>query len=257
MGERQQRSDAPDRGRGRGAQADRRSRQRHADGGSPAARNELNSDRVRRDQRTRGARLRCQHGATGGNITGFTQIDFAVVGKSVEMLKAIAPALERVGLMYNPETYGFYDTYLERFQADARWQMELARAAVRTPPDIEVAIADIASRARGGLVVLSDTFNFVNNAGIRAALDRHPLPHIVPWRHYVADGGLMSYGPDIDDVFRRSADYVDRILRGGNPAELPVQAPTKFELVINLKTAKALGLNAPSHLLAVADEVIE
>ena len=163
----------------------------------------------------------------GGNITGFTQVDFSVVGKSVEMLKAIAPTLTRVGLMYNPETYGFYDTYLERFQAEARWSMELTRAAVRVPSDIDLAVADIAKRPAGGLAVLTDAFNFINQATIHAALERHPLPHIVPWRKFVADGGLMSYGPDVDDVFRRSADYVDRILKGASPAELPAQAPTK------------------------------
>ena len=193
----------------------------------------------------------------GGNITGFTQVDFSVVGKSVEMLKAIAPALTRVGLMYNPETYGFYDTYLERFQAEARWSMELTRAAVRVPADIDVAVADVAARPGGGLAVLSDTFNLINEATIHAALERYRLPHIVPWRQFVAGGGLMSYGPDGDDIFRRSADYVDRILKGANPAELPAQAPTRYELVINLKTAKTLGLNVPPSLLAIADEVIE
>ena len=193
----------------------------------------------------------------GSNITGFTQVDFSVVGKSVEMLKGIAPALTRVGLMYNPETYGFYDTYLARFQAEARWSMELTRAAVRVPADIDVAVADIAARPGGGLAVLSDTFNLINEATIHAALERYRLPHIVPWRQFVADGGLMSYGPDGDDIFRRSADYVDRILKGANPAELPAQAPTRYELVINLKTAKALGLDVPPSLLAIADDVIE
>jgi putative ABC transport system substrate-binding protein len=193
----------------------------------------------------------------GGNITGFTQVDFSVVGKSVEMLKAIAPALTRVGLMYNPETYGFYDAYLERFQAEARWSMELTRAAVRVPKDIDGAVADVAARPGGGMAVLSDTFNLINEVRIRAALERYRLPHIVPWRQFVAGGGLMSYGPDGDDIFRRSADYVDRILKGANPAELPAQAPTRYELVINLKTAKALGLDAPPSLLAIADDVIE
>ena len=193
----------------------------------------------------------------GGNITGFTQVDFSIVGKSVEMLKAIAPALTRVGLMYNPETYGFYDTYLERFQAEARWSMELTRAAVRVPADIDVAVADVAARPGGGLAVLSDAFNLINQATIHAALERYRLPHIVPWRQFVAGGGLMSYGPDVDDIFRRSADYVDRILKGANPAELPAQAPTRYELVINLKTAKALGLDCAAVVLAIADEVIE
>ena len=193
----------------------------------------------------------------GGNITGFTQVDFSVVGKSVEMLKAIAPALTRVGLMYNPETYGFYDAYLERFQAESRWSMELTRAAVLVPEDIDGAVADVAARPGGGMAVLSDTFNLINEVRIRAALEHYRLPHIVPWRQFVAGGGLMSYGPDGDDIFRRSADYVDRILKGANPAELPAQAPTRYELVINLKTAKALGLDVPPSLLAIADDVIE
>jgi putative ABC transport system substrate-binding protein len=193
----------------------------------------------------------------GGNITGFTQVDFSVVGKSVEMLKAMAPALTRVALMYNPQTYGFYDTYLEKFQSEARWSMELTRAAVRAPADIDVVVADVASRPGAGLVVMSDAFNLINQAAIRAALERYGLPHIVPWRQYLTLGGLMSYGPDSEDIFRRSADYVDRILKGAAPADLPVQAPIKYELVINLKTAKTLGINVPPSLLALADEVIE
>lgn len=193
----------------------------------------------------------------GGNITGFSLVDFSIVGKSVDMLKAIAPALTRVGLMYNPETYGFYDSYLERFQREARWPMELIRVAVREPSDIEPAIAGVAARPGGGLVVLADVFNSVNQAKIRVALDRHRLPHIVPWRQYVSAGGMMSYGPDLDDIFRLSADYVDRILKGANPGDLPAQAPTKYELVINLKVAKALGLDVPRSLMAIADELIE
>jgi putative ABC transport system substrate-binding protein len=193
----------------------------------------------------------------GGNITGFTLVDFSVVGKSVEMLRAMAPAITHVGLMYNPETYGFYDGYLKRFQAEARWSMALTRAAVRVPADIEAVVAHIAAQPSGGVVVMTDTFNSVNQATIRVALEKYQLPHIVPWRQYVAGGGLMSYGPDLDDIFRLSADYVNRILKGANPAELPAQAPTKYELAINLKTAKSLGLAVPPSLLAIADEVIE
>jgi putative ABC transport system substrate-binding protein len=167
----------------------------------------------------------------GGNISGFSLVDFSIVGKSVDMLKAAAPMLARVGLMYNPETYGFYDAYLERFQREARWPMELTRVAVRVPSDIEPAIAELAARPGGGLVVLADASNSVNQSTIRAALDRHQLPHIVPWRQYVSAGGLMSYGPDLEDIFRLSANYVDRILKGANPGELPAQAPTKYELV--------------------------
>ena len=193
----------------------------------------------------------------GGNITGFTLVEFSAVGKSVEMLKAMAPALTRVGLMFNPETYAFYDAYLERFQAEARWSMEMTRAAVRVPADIDAAVAVIAAQPGGGVAVLPDAFNATNQAPIRTALERHRLPHVVPWRQFVSRGGLMSYGPDLVDIFRRSADYVDRILKGANPAELPAQAPTKYELVINLKTSKALGLTVPPTLLALADEVIE
>jgi putative ABC transport system substrate-binding protein len=193
----------------------------------------------------------------GGNITGFTLVDFSIVGKSVEMLRAIAPALTHVGLMYNPETYGFYDTYLKRFQTDARWSMGLARAAVRVPADIDVTVANTAAQPNGALVILSDTFNLINQATIQTAVAKYRLPHVAPWRQFVVDGGLMSYGPDVYDIFRRSADYVDRILRGANPADLPVQAPTRYELVINLKTAKTFGLAVPPSLLALTDEVIE
>ena len=157
----------------------------------------------------------------GGNITGFTQVDFFIVGKSVEMLKAIAPELTRVGLMYNPETYSFYDTYLSRFQAEARWSMELTRAAVRVPADIDVTVAEVASRPNGGMVVMSDAFNSIHQATIRKSLERYQLPHIVPWREYVTSGGMMSYGPSLNDIFRRSAQYVDRILKGATPSELP------------------------------------
>ena len=193
----------------------------------------------------------------GGNITGFTLVDFSVVGKSVEVLRAIAPELLFVGMMYNPETYGFYDDYLSRFEAEARWSMQLRRAAVRVPDDIAVAVGELASLPKSGLAVLPDAFNSVNQATIRAALARYPLPHIVPWRQYVTAGGMMSYGPNFEDIFRRSADYVDRILKGASPAELPAQAPTKYELVINLKTTRALGLRVPDQLLALADEVLE
>jgi putative ABC transport system substrate-binding protein len=193
----------------------------------------------------------------GGNITGFVQTDFSTVGKSVEMLKAMAPTLKSVGLMYDPETYAFYDAYIERFQTEARWPIEFKRVAVRAPADIGPAIKGFASQAGAGLVVMVDAFNTINQVTIRMALEDHPLPHIVPWRSFVESGGLMSYGPDVDDIFSRSTDYVDRILKGAKPADLPVQAPTGYELAINLKTARALGLDAPPMLLAIANQVIE
>ena len=193
----------------------------------------------------------------GGNLTGSTQGDFSIIGKSVDLLKAMAPAMTRVGLMYNPETYGFYDDYLAKLQAEARWPMELKRVAVRSLPDIESGIKDFAAQPGGGLAVLADAFNTINQATIRKVLEQHPLPHVVPWRPFVRAGGLMSYGPDVDAIFEYSAGYVDRILKGTSPADLPAQNPTKFELTINLRAAKALGLEVAPSLHAIADEVIE
>ena len=193
----------------------------------------------------------------GGNITGFSLVEFSVVGKTVEMFRAMQPTLARIGLMFNPDTYAFYDTYLDRFHAETTWPVEITRAAVRTPDDIDAVIASIATQPHGGMVVLPDAFNAANQATIRGSLERHRLPHIVPWLPFVSAGGLMSYGPDLVDIFRRSADYVDRILKGANPSELPVQAPVKYELGINLKTAKTFGVSVPATLLALADKVIE
>jgi ABC-type uncharacterized transport system substrate-binding protein len=194
----------------------------------------------------------------GGNITGFTLFDISVIGKMVDLLKTIAPAIGRVGLMFNPEGYPYYDVYLRTLQDDARRPVEVTRAAARSPAEIDAAVAALAASPGGGLVVLPDGgFTLSHRATIRAALERHRLPHVVPYRSHVSEGALMSYGSNQNDIFRRSADYVDRILKGANPAKLPVQAPNKFELAINLKTAKALGLSAPPSLLAIADEVIE
>lgn len=194
----------------------------------------------------------------GGNATGFTMFDFSMIGKQLDLLKTMAPALVRVGLMFNPEGYPHYDVYLRTLQADARRPVEVTRAAVRSPAEIDAELAALASLPGGGLVVLPDGgFTISNRATIRAALDRHGLPHVVPYRSHVSEGALMSYGPSQADIFRRSAEYVDRVLRGANPADLPSQNPTKFELAINLRTARTLGLTAPPSLLAVADEVIE
>ena len=193
----------------------------------------------------------------GGNITGFTMVDFSLVGKSVEMLKFMAPSLTRVGLMFNPDSYPYYDVYLQVFQSAAARPVEVVRAAVRSPAEIDAAVAALASEPGGGIAVPPDPFTVVNRATIRAAAERHRLPHIVTFRQFVKEGALMSYGPDTADIFRRSAEYVDRILKGANPAGLPAQAPDKFELAINVKTAQALGLTVPPALLVMADEVIE
>jgi putative ABC transport system substrate-binding protein len=194
----------------------------------------------------------------GGNVTGLTMVDFSLIGKLVELLKSISPAIERVGLMFNPEAYPYYDVYLRAFQAETRRPVEVVRLAVRSSTEIDAAVAAFAGPRGGGVAVLADGgFTVSNRAAIRAALEYHRLPYIIPWRSFVSEGALISYGPDQVDIFRRSADYVDRILRGANPSELPAQAPNKFELAINLKTAKALGLEIPLSLLATADEVIE
>ena len=193
----------------------------------------------------------------GGNITGFTMVDFSMVGKSVEMLKTIAPAVTRAGLMFNPRTYPYYDTYLQQFQAEAKSPVEVFRAAVDSVAEIETTIATLGAQPGTGLVVPPDPFTVANRGVIRAAVTKARLPHIFHFRQFVREGALISYGPDTTDVFRRSAEYADRVLKGENPAELPAQAPNKFELAINLKTAKALGLDVPPALLATADEVIE
>jgi putative ABC transport system substrate-binding protein len=128
---------------------------------------------------------------------------------------------------------------------------------VHVPADIGAAVADVAVQPGGGLAMLADAFNLINQPKIRNSLDRYRLPHIVPWPQYVVGSGLMSYGPDLGDIFRLPAKYVDRVLKGANPGELPAQAAAKYELVINLKVAKALSLDLPRSLLAIADEMIE
>ncbi len=193
----------------------------------------------------------------GGNITGFTWVELSVVGKTVEILKTMAPALTRVGLMYNPDTHPFYDAVLKELQLDTRRLVEVTRAAVRSTNDIDAAIASMSSQPGGGMAILPDAFNAASQDVIRSAVMLHRLPHIVPWRQFVSRGGLVSYGPDIGDIFRRSADYVDRILKGTSPAELPAQTPTKYELAVNRRIASLLGLDVPPSLLALADEVIE
>ncbi len=194
----------------------------------------------------------------GGNITGFTFVEFTMVGKWLEMLKEIAPSLRRVALIFNPQTAPYYPIYLHEFGAvPATLAAELVAAPVRDEAEVEAAVAALAREPAGGLIAAPDPFINTRRGLIMALAKRYRLPVIYGFRHYVTEGALMSYGPDTADIVRRSASYVDRILKGEKPADLPVQAPTKFELVINLKTAKALDLTVPSALLAQADEVIE
>jgi putative ABC transport system substrate-binding protein len=194
----------------------------------------------------------------GGNITGFTFVEFTMVGKWLEMLKEMAPDVRRVALIFDPQTAPYYHIYLREFGAvPATLAAELAAAPVRDEAELGAAIAALAREPASGLIAAPDPFINTRRRLIMQLAERHRLPAIYGFRHYVTEGALMSYGPDTADIVRRSASYVDRILKGEKPAHLPIQQPTKFELVINLKTAKALGLDVSPMLLARADEVIE
>jgi putative tryptophan/tyrosine transport system substrate-binding protein len=194
----------------------------------------------------------------GGNITGFALINFQMVAKWLEMLKEAAPGVSRAALMFNPDTASTYYVYLRSFEAEPRSiAVEVAEAPVRNTTEIEEAIAKLGREPGGGLIVPPDAFTVLHHQLLIRLAQQHRLPAVYAYRTYVAEGALMSYGPDVYDVFRRSASYVDRILKGAKPADLPIQQPTKFELAINLKTAKALGLQIPDKLLALADEIIE
>jgi ABC-type uncharacterized transport system substrate-binding protein len=194
----------------------------------------------------------------GGNITGFALVDFQMVGKWLEMLKEAAPSVTRAVLMFSPDTSPQYYLYLRSFEAMPRSiTVEVTAAPVRDTTEVEKTIAKLGREPGGGLIVAPDAFTLVHHQLFIRLAQQHRLPAVYMYRTYAAEGALISYGPDPYDLFRRSASYVDRILKGAKPADLPVQQPTKFELAINLKTAKALGLTVPDKLLAAADEVIE
>ena len=195
----------------------------------------------------------------GGNITGFTQYEPSMVGKWLGALKEIAPALARVAITVNPETAPQRGTFfLREFETAATtFRIEPITSFVSSAADIEAAVAALGQKPNSGLIVAPETFTTANRELFVTLADRYRLPAIFGLRQFPASGGLMSYGPDSVDTVARAAGYVDRILRGEKPAELPVQAPTKFEFVINAKTAKALGLELPPTLLIRADEVIE
>jgi ABC-type uncharacterized transport system substrate-binding protein len=194
----------------------------------------------------------------GGNMTGFSFLEYSMVGKSLEMLKQIAPDIARVSMMFNPETYPYYNIHLRSFETVASMlSLELAAAPVPNPTEIEETIAAMGRLPGSALLVTPDPFTVVHRAAIIQAAEQYRIPANYSYRQHVREGALMSYGADTIDIFRRSASYVDRILKGANPTDLPAQAPVKFEMAINLKTAKALGLTVPDKLLALADEVIE
>jgi putative tryptophan/tyrosine transport system substrate-binding protein len=194
----------------------------------------------------------------GGNITGFINFEFSIGTKWVEALKQIAPRIARAALIYNPETAPYADLFQQPVEAAAAaFAVMPIAVAARSAAELERAIEAFARTPNGGLLVLPDVTNLIHRDQIIALAARHRLPAVYPYRYYAASGGLLSYGSEQTDLFRRAASYVDRIFKGTSPGELPVQAPTKYELVINLKTAKALGLDVPATLLARADEVIE
>jgi len=193
----------------------------------------------------------------GGNATGFTNFEYSIAGKWLELLKEIAPGVTRAAVL-RESAIAAGPGQLGAIQALAQsLGVELRPVDVRDAGEIERAITAFARGSNGGLIVTGSPAAVFHRGVIVALAARHRLPAVYNTRFYATGGGLISYGPDFVDQFRRAAGYVDRILKGENPADLPVQAPTKYELVINLKTAKALGLEVPSTLLARADEVIE
>jgi putative tryptophan/tyrosine transport system substrate-binding protein len=195
-----------------------------------------------------------------GNITGFVNFESSLSGKWIELLKEIVPRLTGAALIFNPDTAPFFNYYLQPFQAAARASaLEPITAEVRSIADVDRTVASIGTRPNIGLVVMTDIFTATNNIlnAIILAAARNRVPTVYPFRYMVAAGGLASYGLDSADLYARAADYVDRILKGAKPADLPVQLPTQFELAVNLKTAKALGLTIPGTVIARADEVIE
>jgi putative ABC transport system substrate-binding protein len=193
----------------------------------------------------------------GGNITGFTPAEFSIHGKRLELLKEIAPHITRVAVLFNPEQIP-QAGMLHAVEAVApSLGIKLTPAAVRDAAEIERAIDQFARESSGGLIVLPSGATIVHRDLIIALAARHHLPAAYQYRQFVTAGGLMSYGNDLANQYRQAASYVDRILHGEKPGDLPVQQPTRFELIINLKIAKALGLIIPDKLLALADEVIE
>jgi putative tryptophan/tyrosine transport system substrate-binding protein len=194
----------------------------------------------------------------GGNVTGFLNLETSMTGKWLELLKEIAPRVARVAIFFNPSTAPYAEVYLNPFKAAAAsLGVEAIVAPIRDMTELDTVIAAQARYPNGGLIAMPDGFMFAHHAEIASLAARYRLPAVSSYRAFAKAGGLLSYGNDILDNYRRAAAYVDRILKGEKPSELPVQFPVKFELVINLKTTKALGLTVSPSLLARADEVIE
>jgi putative ABC transport system substrate-binding protein len=194
----------------------------------------------------------------GGNVTGFTNLEPTIGAKSLELLREMAPRVTRFAVMFNPQTSTIGAQLTRAAETAAqKFGAQLTDAQVRSPADIEATLAVLAREQRSGLLVAPDGFTQVHRKLVLDLVTRYQLPAIYPYRHFADEGGLMSYGIDTHHQIRQAAGYVDRILRGEKPSDLPVQQPVKFELVINTKTARGLGLTIPEALLATADEVIQ
>jgi ABC-type uncharacterized transport system substrate-binding protein len=193
----------------------------------------------------------------GGNTTGFTNFEFSMAGKWLELLKEVAPAVKNIAVIFNPENAAMPGQLRAIALAAPALGLQMTEAKVSDRGDIERAIDALAQTPNAGFIVLPENLVIKNRDLIVGMAARHQLPGVYSDRFNIKSGGLLSYGADTDDLYRRAASYIDRILRGEKPSDLPVQQPTKFELVVNLKTAKALGLEVPATLLARADEVIE
>lgn len=195
----------------------------------------------------------------GGNITGFSAYELSGIGgKWLGLLKEVAPRVVRVGLLFNPNTTPYANYFLRSFEAAASsFAVEAIPTPVHDTSELERAVAAFAVEPKAGLIAMPDVFTTVHRDLIISLAARHRLPALYPLRLFAVNGGLVSYGIESTDVLRQAATYVDRILKGAKPAELPVQLPTKYTLVVNLKTATALGLTIPESFLQRADEVIE
>jgi putative tryptophan/tyrosine transport system substrate-binding protein len=194
----------------------------------------------------------------GGNITGFVTMEPTVAGKWLDLLKETAPRVARVAMLFNPATAPYAEYWLNPFKAAAAsFAVQAIAAPIRGTSELESVIAAQAHEPNGGLIVMPDTFTTEHRSEITSLAARYRLPAVYPYRVFTESGGLLSYGDDLTDNFRRAASYVDRILKGEKPAELPVQAPVKFDLSINLKAAAALGITVSPSMIARADQVLD
>jgi putative ABC transport system substrate-binding protein len=193
-----------------------------------------------------------------GNITGFSAFEFAVGGKWLELIKEIAPEVRRIAFIFNPQAGPYAEKFVQPILAVAsKFGADLVVSPIRDPAEIDRAVVAVSGEPNGGLIVNPDAFTTANRGLIISLAARYRLPAVYAYRFYAVDGGLLSYGHDDAEPWRRAPAYVDKVLRGAGPADLPIQQPTKFELIINLKTAKALGLSIPAQLLDRADDLIE